>query len=156
MSVELVSLQRLHNCFLTISVLYMQWMVRLPLSRADQGCVRQLDVLPSGSSHRKQEGVIGRESWEPGGGGDGQCQGSGHPGCITQLYGSAKEALFHLKHEHKCTDTLIILLLCASLWHLDSLLCTAHLWLQTPCPFFAHLGPIIVPGDNTGGRGALS
>lgn len=21
-----------------------------------------------------------------------------------------------------------------------------------PCPFFAHLGPIIVPGDNTGGQ----
>lgn len=67
-----------------------QRVVRLPLPRADQDRVRQLDVLPPGATHRKQEGADGREPREPGGGGDGCRQGPDHPGCISQLHGSAK------------------------------------------------------------------
>ena len=64
-------------------------MVWLPLSRADQNCVGQLDVLPLGPAHWKQEGAVRGEFGELGGGGDGQCQGSGHSGRVALLYGSA-------------------------------------------------------------------
>ena len=64
-------------------------MVWLPLPRAYQDCVRKLDVLPPGAAHWKQEGAVGGESGEPGGGGDGQRQGSGHPGGVALLHGLA-------------------------------------------------------------------
>ena len=66
----------------------LQWVVWLPLPRADQDRVRELHVLPPGSAHRQQEGAVGGESAEPGGGGDGQRQGSGHPRRIAVLHGS--------------------------------------------------------------------
>ena len=65
-------------------------MVRLPLPRADQDRVGQLDVLPHGSAHWKQEGAVGGEPGEHGGSGDGCRQGSGHPGGIALLHGSAE------------------------------------------------------------------
>lgn len=67
-------------------------MVRLPLPGADQDRVRQLDVLPPGPADWKQEGAVGGESGEPGGGGDGRRQSSGHPGRIAVLYGSVSNA----------------------------------------------------------------
>lgn len=77
-------------------------MVRLPLPRADQDRVRQLNVLPPGSAHRKQEGAVGGESGEPGGGGDGQRQGPGHPGRLALLYGSANKSFHSLDIIYKC------------------------------------------------------
>ncbi len=94
-------------CFLTVPVLLLQWVVRLPLPRAGQDRGWQLDILPSSSAHRKQERAVGGKSREAGGGGDGQRQGTGHFGCITLVHGSAKNLSFRRKH------VLMVLLHCA-------------------------------------------
>lgn len=66
----------------------LQGMVWLPLPGADQDRFRELNVLPPGPAHWQQEGAHRGEAGEPGGGGDGQCQSSGHSGGVSLLYGS--------------------------------------------------------------------
>lgn len=68
-------------------ILSLQRVVRLPLPGADQNRAGQLNVLPPGPADRQPEGAVGGESGEPGGGGDGQRQGPGYPGRLTQLHG---------------------------------------------------------------------